>query len=278
MRWPRKVSRSVSTGLSSRKSSDRTVHRGKTARWSAPCLTEPELEASAARWIRAVTRAPPRAADERFGAWLASGVVLCALANAIRPGLVAAVDRSGAPRARRANLAAFARACRALGLGETDVGAFEAADAFAPPNAARVVRAVFALGIDRPEYLSVHSAAARLAPPGAALVHVARYLGAGPAPPDTEAGLERLLDAVQPGWRDAVIARRYVPALEASGALVTARAGGLAGRPGTAVPDAPGLFLAGDWVGGEGMLADASLASGRAAARAAVARSRAAAA
>jgi hypothetical protein len=37
------------------------------------------------------------------------------------------------------------------------------------------------------------------------------------------------------------------------------------------VPGAPGLFLAGDWVGGEGQLADASLASGRAAALSAVA-------
>src|SRR5581483_9034112 len=37
-------------------------------------------------------------------------------------------------------------------------------------------RAGFALGIDRPLYLSVHSNSARLAPQGGALIHVAKYL------------------------------------------------------------------------------------------------------
>jgi hypothetical protein len=45
--------------------------------------------------------------------------------------------------------------------------------------------------------------------------------------------------------------------------LVTAARGGLAGRPGPAVPGEPRLFVAGDWVGPEGLLADASLDSGR---------------
>ena len=38
-------------------------------------------------------------------------------------------------------------------------------------------RATFALGIDRPLYLSVHSAVAALAPAGGAMIHVAKYLG-----------------------------------------------------------------------------------------------------
>src|SRR5262249_1098075 len=37
-------------------------------------------------------------------------------------------------------------------------------------------RATFALGVDQPLYLSVHSAVARLAPAGAATIHVAKYL------------------------------------------------------------------------------------------------------
>ncbi|HEV8323411.1 MAG TPA: FAD-dependent oxidoreductase, partial [Myxococcota bacterium] len=64
-------------------------------------------------------------------------------------------------------------------------------------------RALFALGIDRPLYVSVHSAAARLAPDGGAVIHVARYLGAGDA--GDEAELEALLDGLQPGWREAVV-------------------------------------------------------------------------
>jgi hypothetical protein len=38
---------------------------------------------------------------------------------------------------------------------------------------------------------------------------------------------------------------------------------GLAGRPGVAVPGAAGIYLAGDWVGPSGWLADAALASGQ---------------
>ncbi|HSP99578.1 MAG TPA: FAD-dependent oxidoreductase, partial [Candidatus Dormibacteraeota bacterium] len=40
-------------------------------------------------------------------------------------------------------------------------------------------RATFALGVDRPLYLSVHSASARLAPEGGAMIHVLKYLAAG---------------------------------------------------------------------------------------------------
>jgi phytoene dehydrogenase-like protein len=128
-------------------------------------------------------------------------------------------------------------------------------------------RSTFALGIDRPLYLSVHSATARLAPAGHALIHVMRYLGPdAPAREDVERELEGLMDVVQPGWRDQVVVRRFVPDLVVAHALPVAGRG-LAGRAEVAVPDVPGLFLAGDWVGAEGMLADASLASARRAAR-----------
>jgi phytoene dehydrogenase-like protein len=133
-------------------------------------------------------------------------------------------------------------------------------------------RSLFALGIDRPLYLSVHSAVAKLAPEGGALVHVARYLPPGAAGgSEDERELEGLLDLVQPGWRDVLVARRFLPRMVVSNALVTAAGGGLAGRPAVEVPGAPGLYLAGDWVGAQGMLADASLASARRAAELAAA-------
>ena len=130
-------------------------------------------------------------------------------------------------------------------------------------------RARVAFGVDAPLYLSTHSAWARLAPDGGAMIHVARYLGAEPAadPRAVERELEHLLDLTQPGWRAALVARRFLPHVLVSNALVTAAQGGTAGRPGPAVPDVPGLYVAGDWVGPEGMLADASLASARRAAR-----------
>lgn len=134
----------------------------------------------------------------------------------------------------------------------------------------------FALGIDRPLYLSVHSATAKLAPEGHAVIHVAMYLGSeNPADPKAvEHELEELLDLVQPGWQRSLIERRFMPALTVANALATAEHGGLAGRPGPAVPGIEGLFVVGDWVGTEGWLADASMASGKRAAELAVGESR----
>lgn len=127
----------------------------------------------------------------------------------------------------------------------------------------------FALGMDQPLYYSVHTAAARLAPKGGAVIHVARYLGTeAPADPAAlEEELEGVLDQLQPGWRNVLAHRRYLPNMIASNAVDRADRGGLAGRPDVAVPGVENLFVAGDWVGPEAMLVDASLASARRAAR-----------
>jgi len=129
-------------------------------------------------------------------------------------------------------------------------------------------RATFALGIDEPLYLSVHSAVARLAPEGGALIHTAKYLLAGESDPHAnETQLEGLLDLVQPGWRDVVVERRFLPKMIVFNALPAAARGGISGRPGPAVTDVDNLYVAGDWVGQHGLLADASLASARTAAK-----------
>jgi len=128
-------------------------------------------------------------------------------------------------------------------------------------------RATFALGIDRPLYLSVHSAFAALGPQGNAVIHVAKYLGRAESDPKAdERELETLLDLVQPGWREVVVQRRFLPDMLVAHALPTAASGGTAGRPGPAVPGADDLYVVGDWVGTEGLLADASLASAKRAA------------
>ena len=125
-----------------------------------------------------------------------------------------------------------------------------------------------AFGIDRPLYLSVHSAVAKLAPTGGAVIHVGKYLRADePTAPEADLReLEGLLDLVQPGWRERVAARIFLPRMIVTNALVTAEGGGLAGRPGPAVPGIPGLYVAGEWVGQIGMLTDAALASAKLAA------------
>lgn len=129
-------------------------------------------------------------------------------------------------------------------------------------------RSTFGLGIDAPLYFSVHSAVAKLTPDGGALVHVAKYLDPT-APEDAardQAELEAFADLLQPGWRQRVVHRRFLPHLVVTHGLVAAARGGKAGRPGPTVDGATGLYVAGDWVGPEGMLADASFASAQRAA------------
>ena len=117
----------------------------------------------------------------------------------------------------------------------------------------------FALGIDKPTYLSRHS------PPehrDGVLLTLASYAR------EPRTALEELADEVQPGWREEATLERFLPRMVAVSAIATPAGGGLAGRP--AVDRGGGLYLAGDWVGDEGWLVDAALASGAAAAAAAL--------
>jgi phytoene dehydrogenase-like protein len=119
----------------------------------------------------------------------------------------------------------------------------------------------FALGIDESVYFAVHSVWAQLAPKGGALIHMIKYGAKNPAA--DEYALEALLDRMQPGWRDVLVHRRFLPSMTVSNALATAASP----RP-PVQTSVPGLYLAGDWVGDEGLLSDAALASARAASRA----------
>jgi phytoene dehydrogenase-like protein len=119
----------------------------------------------------------------------------------------------------------------------------------------------FALGIDQPTYLSRHSPPDH---PDGVLLSLASYRR------EPRAALEAMADAVQPGWRERVRMQRFLPRMVAVSAIATPGGGGLAGRP--AVDRGEGLYLAGDWVGSEGWLVDAAIASGAAAAAAALRR------
>ena len=119
---------------------------------------------------------------------------------------------------------------------------------------------IFALGTEAPTYFSVHSKAAKLAPDGGAMIHVSRYLGADTPKPDARAELEGVLDLMQPGWRDVLVAQQFLPIATVMHDIPQAARGGLAGRCPVSLGD--GLYAAGDWVGGEGLLSDAAFASG----------------
>ncbi len=116
----------------------------------------------------------------------------------------------------------------------------------------------FALGIDRPLYYSLHSQAAALGQ-GRHVIHVAGY---GPGQRVSEEELEAFLEALQPGWRAHLTARRYLPAI-----AVTQDYPRLGHRrAASSVADLPGVHLAGDWVGPHGMLSDCAAESAEAAA------------
>jgi phytoene dehydrogenase-like protein len=122
---------------------------------------------------------------------------------------------------------------------------------------------------ERPRFMTVQSQFARLAPAGGAVLH-AFYQQDPRQPTDprqARAELEALVDEAQPGWQALTVERRFLPHLQASGALPMARLGGLAGRTKHRSQDIDNLYFAGDWVGPEGYLVDASLASARASAR-----------
>jgi phytoene dehydrogenase-like protein len=113
--------------------------------------------------------------------------------------------------------------------------------------------------IDRPFYLGVHSSFAQLTPHGGALMYALKFGGDGGA----EQELEGFLDEVQRGWRDLVVTRRFLSAPVVSNALSTPKTP----RPSPTTP-VRGLYIAGDWVEADGLLADAALSSAKAAAEA----------
>lgn len=123
------------------------------------------------------------------------------------------------------------------------------------------------LGGDVPFYFSNHSAVATLAPPGCAYVAVAHYLGPGDTP-DRDRLRRFALDAGVD--ETSIVEERFLHSMTTITALPLARLGGMAGRPSVHAAPQSNVFLAGDWVGSDGHLADAALASARAAAMAAI--------
>jgi phytoene dehydrogenase-like protein len=117
----------------------------------------------------------------------------------------------------------------------------------------------FALGIDEPIYLSVHSSAAKLGPEGTAVLHAGYYFNGTGNQTAMESRLEELLDQVQPGWRNEVVYRRYLPHMVASYGTPTAIRNGASGLDNPRVGN--NVYLCGDYIGSGAQLVDCSTAS-----------------
>ena len=125
----------------------------------------------------------------------------------------------------------------------------------------------FVVSVDEPLYGTTQSPPARQAPPGGAVVGIIRY-GARSAALDRPS-LEAHLTEIGV-TNDDIVTDRFLARMIVSSTMPRASRGGLAGRPIMTASGLPRVFLAGDWVGPDGLLSDAALASGHAAARAAL--------
>ena len=123
-----------------------------------------------------------------------------------------------------------------------------------------------AYGLDVPLYLSLHSAFAKLSVDGnGVLFHVMKYLDSSieSNPVQDKIEMESLLDMLQPSWRKWVVRKRFLPNMIASNTALNYSQGIMGNRPDIKVPGVNNLYIIGDWVGTEGMLADTSFSSAK---------------
>lgn len=118
----------------------------------------------------------------------------------------------------------------------------------------------FVYGIDRTVFLSNHSRAARLSDDGAQVVSLIKYQGEEKNAEKDLQELEQTLDLVQPGWRDEVVAKQYLPRITVCHDFMHIKRKQL---PGPAVPEIAGLYVAGEWATHGELLVDAATASAK---------------
>jgi phytoene dehydrogenase-like protein len=198
---------------------------------------------------------------------------LCQVRTGIKVSCVApaagrvAVATSNGPLTARSVIIAAGRPAAAIRLLPADPGwgdlGPEVTAACLDAGLRRVPDPGYVLGVDAPVYVAVQSPPARQASGGRAVVAAVRY-GATERKAD-RAVLEAHL--ARAGVREEdVVTSRFLARMVVAGAAPIAARGGLGGRPAVDATGLPGVYLAGDWVGPTGLLADAALASAQVAA------------
>ncbi|WP_281278826.1 phytoene desaturase family protein [Paenibacillus kobensis] len=126
----------------------------------------------------------------------------------------------------------------------------------------------FIYGIDQTVFLSNQSRAACLSDDGAQVISVIKYQGEEKNPDKDLHELEQTLDLVQPGWRDELVAKQYLPRITVYHDFLHMRRQ----QPGPAVPEISGLYVAGEWASHGELLVDAATASAKRAVQCILAR------
>jgi phytoene dehydrogenase-like protein len=127
----------------------------------------------------------------------------------------------------------------------------------------------FALGLDQPFYFGIHSLSVRLSENGAHVLHVMKYHD-NQLITDAKADKQQLIDLLhllQPEWEEELVAIRYLPKILVAHDARTIHHAGSGSASSPIVPEIKGLYVAGDWVGQEGRLADAAMLSAKLAAQ-----------
>ena len=101
-----------------------------------------ELELEERRWISAILKKPFPSGD--FGDALKSGVILCQLINALKPGSIKKISDSSMPFPQMENISKFLAAAKTFGVPDTNL--FQTADLYDGTNVGQVVVCIDAIG------------------------------------------------------------------------------------------------------------------------------------
>jgi phytoene dehydrogenase-like protein len=125
----------------------------------------------------------------------------------------------------------------------------------------------FAIAVDQHILFSNHSRASKLSNNGSVVLQLIKYLGTeknSNAKIDKQE-LEKIMDLMQAGWRENVIAKQFLPQMTVVQDTISIDDKHYFGP---SVPELPGFYIAGDGTGHGEMLVDAAFASSKRAAHA----------
>lgn len=123
----------------------------------------------------------------------------------------------------------------------------------------------FAIAVDQHILFSNHSRASKLNNNGSSVLQLIKYLGTekNSNAKINKQELEVVMDLMQPGWRENVIAHQFLPQMTVVHDTFTVNDSHYFGP---SIPEIPGLYIAGDGTGHGEMLVDAAFASSKRAA------------